>query len=261
MELLDTHDSKSCGRKPVRVGIPPSAPVMPKQKILNKKIVWDSNLAYAVGLLVTDGNLSRDGRHITFRSTERSLLNTFKKCLGLKNKIGYTDNFQGQRVQFSNVTFYNWLLKIGLFPAKTYTIGKIKIPHKYFRDFLRGHLDGDGSIIVYLDHYNVYRGRTYTNKRIFVKFTSASEAHIKWLLQKINLLADVRGALIYKPPPTRSRVPTWDIKFGKKESIKLLKWIYYKKDIPCLKRKKLIAKKAIAEISKERRKKYTRIIS
>lgn len=131
---------------------------MPKQKLPDKNFVWNFELAYAVGLLVTDGNLSKDGRHINLRSSEKILLNTFKKCLNLKNKIGYTIGQRGYRVQFSNVQFYGWLSRIGLFPAKTYTIGEIKVPDEYFRDFLRGHLDGDGSITTYIDRYNIYKG-------------------------------------------------------------------------------------------------------
>lgn len=232
---------------------------MPKSKLPDKNFEWTPELAYAIGLLTTDGNLSKDGRHINLRSSEVNLLNTFKRCLNLKNKIGYTKGQRGYRVQFGNVQFYNWLLKIGLFPAKTYTIGEIKIPDEYFRDFLRGHLDGDGSITTYMDRYNIYRGHIYTNQRIFIRFTSASNNHIRWLYGKINQNSGAKGAFIYKPPATPNRVPMWDIKFAKKESIKLLKWIYYKENLPCLKRKRGIAEKTIEKISKEKRKKYTKI--
>lgn len=177
------------------------------------------------------------------RSSDTQLLKTFKKCLNLKNKIARSKNDgwatkPSYRVQFGNVQFYRWLLKIGLFPAKTYTIGKLNIPNKYFPDFLRGHLDGDGSITAYMDRYNIYRGRTYANQRIFVRFTSASNNHIDWLYRKINQNNGAKGVFIYKPPATSNRVPMWDIKFAKKESVKLLKWIYYKENLPCLKKKK-----------------------
>ena len=232
---------------------------MPKQKLPNKNFVWDSKLAYVVGLLVTDGNLSKDRRHINFRSSETPLLNTFKNCLGLKNKIGYTEGQRGQRIQFGNVQFYNWLLKIGLTPAKTHTIGKIEIPDLFFKDFLRGHLDGDGSITAYTDRYNFYKGRNYTNKRIFVRFISASKKHIDWLRQKITKFAGVKGAFIVNKPKSINHVPIYEIKFAKKESIKLLKWIYYGRNISCLKRKRVIAEKAIMAISNEKRREYTRI--
>lgn len=214
-------------------------------------------LAYAIGLLVTDGCLSNDGRHIIMRSSEKEQLRTFAYCLKLKNKIGATDNQRSYRLQFGNVQFYNWLIKIGFSTAKTCTIKSINIPNQYFRDFLRGHLDGDGNILVYSDRYNIYRGRTYINQRIFTRFISASHNHIIWLRQQIKKLIDVNGALIKNTPNKLNRVPIWELKFAKKESIKLLKWIYYKKDIPCLKRKRIIAEKTMEKITKEKRRKYT----
>lgn len=196
------------------------------------------------------------------RSCEINLLKTFKKCLTINNRIGIAKKENGDisyRVQFSNVQLYRWLLKMGLFPAKTYTIGEIKIPDKFFIDFLRGHLDGDGSIQAYIDRYNNYKGRIYTNRRIFVRFISASEVHIKWLRGKIFSLAKVNGALIKRDMSKWNRVTMWEIKFAKKESIKLLKQIYYQKDLPCLKRKGLLAKKLLKATAHERRRKYKRI--
>ncbi len=156
---------------------------MPRKKLPFKNFSWNPKLAYAIGLIVTDGNLSKDKRHITMRSSDKDQLKTFKKCLGISNKIAKTyDNGPAKRpcyrIQFGNVQFYNWLISIGVEPAKTHTIGKIKIPDKYFRDFLRGHLDGDGTIITYLDRYNIYKKRTYTNHRLFIKFISASKKHL-----------------------------------------------------------------------------------
>ena len=229
-----------------------------KLKSFGNDFVWTPELAYIIGLLVTDGCLSKDGRHIIMRSSEKSLLKTFKKCLKIKNKIGKTKKGKivSYRIQFGNTQFYNWLLKIGLTPAKTYTINKIKIPELYFKDFLRGHLDGDGNILFYKDHYNFYKGRNYNNQRVFVRFISASKKHLNWLRQEIIKLVGVKGAFIMNRPKSMNRVFMYEIKFAKKESIKLLKWIYYKKDIPCLKRKRNIAERAIKMILKEKRRKY-----
>lgn len=62
-----------------------------------RKIKWSPKLAYIVGFIVTDGNLSSDGRHLTFVSKDVQLLKIFKEILNLKNKIGlkksgYTGN-------------------------------------------------------------------------------------------------------------------------------------------------------------------------
>ncbi len=49
-------------------------------------IQWSGNLAYAVGLIATDGNLSKDGRHMVFVSKDLQLVETFQKCLGINKK-------------------------------------------------------------------------------------------------------------------------------------------------------------------------------
>jgi hypothetical protein len=115
--------------------------------------LWKPNLAYIIGLLTTDGNLSKDGRHICMRSSD-------------------------------------------------------------------------------------------------------SEKHIKWLYGIINKLSKIKGSLQcnIKPYP---KVPIWEIKFSKKDSLKLLRWIYYQPDLPCLERKHKLALKILDIIPKQRRKIYT----
>lgn len=233
---------------------------MSKPKLPDKEFSWTPELAYIVGLLVTDGNLSSNGRTIVMRSSDIDLLETFKRCLNVNNKIGQTKNGTNYsyRIQHGNVQLYRWLLKIGLFPNKTYTIGAIKIPDAYFRDFVRGHFDGDGTIFTYKDEYNSYRGRVYTNNRLYVKLVSASPAHIFWLHEKIKKLTGLNGALL-KHRPSPNRVAMWEIKFAKKESIRFLQWIYYQPKLPCLHRKQILADKLRKLIGTEKRKIYSRI--
>ncbi|MEK7459754.1 MAG: LAGLIDADG family homing endonuclease [Patescibacteria group bacterium] len=204
-----------------------------------KEYEWTPKLAYVVGLITTDGCLSPDGRHLTFTSCDKQLIETFKKILKLKNKIGKTET-RALRIQFGNIQFYKWLLSIGLTPAKSHTIDKIIIPKEFFRDFVRGHLDGDGSITVFMDKYNTYKNPKYIYKRLFIRLVSASKEHILWLQKNITDNFKVTGRIhktkVYPP----SKVSIYILKFMKKESQKLLKKIYYEKSIPCLHRKRLI---------------------
>lgn len=225
----------------MRVRVPPPAHT---KKSLPQKIVWTTNIAYAVGLLITDGSLSKDGRHIILSSSDIEQLNNFSRCLDIDNKISQTYNNgyaikPHYRIQFGNVQLYRWLIKIGLFPNKTYTIASIKIPKKYFRDLLRGHLDGDGSIIRYIDQYNIYKGKTYTHQRLYVKFISASNDHILWIQGMIHNQLAIKGALSCKDRSKKTLI--WELKFAKKDSIQLLNWLYYKNDLLCLTRKRIIA--------------------
>jgi hypothetical protein len=206
--------------------------------------IWRADLAYTVGLLVTDGHLSVDGHHITLVSADVQLLETFKNILELKNRIGIhrggTFGRPAYRVQFGDRLFYDWLLSVGFTSRKTYTIGALAIPDAFFPDFLRGHLDGDGSIVAYVDDYNTTLSAAYVYQRLYVKLLSASGPHIDWLRGRIVTLLGVGGYLTSRRTPL-STVPIHTLCFAKKEAIALLRWIYYAPDVPCLARKRAIA--------------------
>ncbi|MCX6807012.1 MAG: hypothetical protein NT135_02755 [Candidatus Berkelbacteria bacterium] len=192
---------------------------------------WTPDLAYIVGLITTDGCLSSDKRHIDFTSKDIALIKTFKKCLHLNNNI--TTKTSGSsnklyfRIQFGNVRFYRWLLKIGLTANKTKTISKLNIPDKYFFDFLRGHLDGDGYIRIFMD-------KVYPNsQRLYTIFLSYNNSHLKWLSSITNRLLGIDGFIRYG-----TRV--WQLTYARKESLILLPKIYYNDHAPCLERKKVL---------------------
>ena len=106
-------------------------------------IKWSHDFAYAIGLLVSDGNLSSDGRHITFTSKDLELAKKFQVALGISGHIGRKASSAKVEkkyfvVQFSDVLFYNFLESIGLMPNKSKIIGEIILPQKFYFDFLRG---------------------------------------------------------------------------------------------------------------------------
>jgi hypothetical protein len=118
---------------------------------------WLPELAWAVGLIATDGNLSRDGRRLAVVPADYDLLEPLKHCLVLDNRI--TDNHncgrRYYRLQWSDKLLYDALVRIGLHPAKSLTLGPLVIPDARFADFFRGCIDGDGSIVTYTDRYHV----------------------------------------------------------------------------------------------------------
>ena len=210
------------------------------QKNKDYKAEWSPKLAYAIGLITTDGNLSPDGRHLSFISKDISLLKTFKRCLGLKNKIGqrrsgYTGKKDCHHVQFGNIVLYRWLLNIGLMPNKTKVVGTLKIPNQYFFDFLRGHLDGDGCIRKYQDP-------VYPNsQRLYIKFYSASFKHIQWIKKKVKSLLEIDGFI--RREGRKGEMSS--LTFSKNNSLILLNYLYPTKNVPCLKRKFEIIKKFV----------------
>jgi hypothetical protein len=210
-----------------------------KKKI---RIVWSRAFAYAIGLLATDGNLGLKQKHITLTSNDKEQIVTFKQCLGLSNKISRnisgTSKKVGFRIQFSDIVFYKFLIAIGITPKKSKTIGKIKIPKKYFFDFLRGAFDGDGSFHSYYDK------RWKSSFMMYVYFYSASLNHIQWLRSEIKELIGIEGYI------TKNRKDSVVVlRYAKKESFKLLLRMY-RHPFPSLSRKYLKINKALGILSK-----------
>ena len=46
---------------------------MPQHKLPDKNFDWTAELTYIIGLLITDGNLNNDGRHMSMRSSDLQL--------------------------------------------------------------------------------------------------------------------------------------------------------------------------------------------
>lgn len=161
-------------------------------------MIWSGNFAYAVGLLTSDGNLSKDGRHIVFVSKDKELVDHFMLALGLKKAIGikrsgFNPNGQYFFVQFSDVKLYNQLLSIGLAPQKSKTVGRLSIPRKYFFDFLRGEFDGDGTFYAYWDK------RWRSSFMYYLCFASASLDFINWIREALNHELGVKGHVSRRP--------------------------------------------------------------
>lgn len=134
-----------------RFGIParPQGPVR-QARTLNGDIRWSPALAYAIGLIATDGNLSGDGRHLTVTSKDRDLLETLRA---------------------------------------------LAIPDAVFADFVRGCIDGDGSVTVYVDTQHTDKRACYVDERLYVSLVSASRAFLDWIQATIHRLLSMNGSV------------------------------------------------------------------
>lgn len=200
-------------------------------------------VAYAVGLIATDGNLSRDGRHLSVVPIDRDLLETLRTCLSLGVAIrphsgGY--GIRSYRVQWGDHRFYEWLVGIGLTPAKSLTLGSLAIPDAVFPDLVRGRIDGDGSVTVYVDTYNTSKSERYVYERLYVSLFSGSRGgFLDWIRAAIHRLFSLSGSITEKCADGKR--PHWTLRYAKSESIELLRRIYHSPTVPCLKRKYVTA--------------------
>jgi hypothetical protein len=192
-----------------------------------------------VGLIATDGNLSTDGRHMTVTSKDPDLLETLRRCLQLRTAISHVRNSKGMihyRVQWGDRRLYDWLLAIGLTPAKSLTLGPLTVPRQYFADFLRGCIDGDGSVLVYTDRYHMVKSERYQYQRLYVSIVSASRPFVGWIQDEVRELINISGVIEVKNRAAQR--PIWILRYAKRESIRLLRWLYHDPNLPCLDRKR-----------------------
>lgn len=190
-----------------------------------------ANLWYLVGLITSDGNLSKDGRHIDITAKEKDFLERIKENLGLVNKVCAKNKGtpkQAYRIQIANKEFYEFLLSIGLTQNKSLTIGELKVPNEYFIDFVRGVIDGDGCI-------RKWRHPSNQGEQWSLRIYSGSEGFIRWLKDASEISLRIKGK-IYKQSDTQ-----WILKYGKMAARKITEKCYYKNCLG-LKRKITLAR-------------------
>jgi len=196
---------------------------------------------YVVGYITADGNLSSDGRHINITSKDIDHLLKIRKVLRLNNKLTLKARCTGGEkkygvLQFGSVHYYRQLMAIGLIPRKSLALTELFVPEEHFKDFLRGVIDGDGSIMNWVHPQN---NAEQWGLRIF----SAAPLFAKWVKIEIESQFHVKGTVVInktKPPYH----PMYIIKFGKMAAKVILKECYYGNAI-ALDRKALLAKQCI----------------
>jgi hypothetical protein len=192
--------------------------------------VWSPEMAYAVGLIATDGCLLGSGRTVAFTSKDRELVVTLLVCLKIDCPIYLKCNGSSKRkiynyVQICDVLFYRWLVSIGITPRKSHTITNVAVPNRFFADFMRGCLDGDGSVWTYRDK------RWRSSHLLVTAIASASRPFLEWMQKRAACLLHVRGDL---QPSGRY----FQLKYYKSATHALMQKLYYKLDVPHLRRKR-----------------------
>lgn len=186
-------------------------------------------------MIVSDGSLSKDGRHIDITSKDPKFLKELVERARLPNKVAEkTGGFgkKGHRVQISNKNFYDFLLSVGLTPNKSLTIKGLKIQERYFVDFLRGLIDGDGYMRVWTHPSN-------KKEQWSLRICSGSRLFIDWIKDRIEFLLCAKGK-VYKKVDT-----VFVLKYGKMAAREILNRCYYDGSFG-LQRKVLLAQSCAA---------------
>lgn len=112
--------------------------------------------AYWLGFLYADGAISssRNGIELSLKSSDINHLKKFSKSLEFHNKHIFQDDIRC-RLNFNNKHMHESLIKLGCTPKKSLTLvfpTNEQVPPDLIHHFVRGYIDGDGSVMVGLNH-------------------------------------------------------------------------------------------------------------
>jgi len=181
-----------------------------------------SDLWYLVGLITSDGSLSSDGRHIDITSKNYEFLTQLKERLKIRNNVCVKDKGtkkQAYRIQIANRNFYDFLLSVGLMPNKSLTLKSVNIPEIFFKDFLRGLIDGDGSVRSWIHPINLH-------EQWSLRIYSGSQVFMQWLQSRIEEYIGCRGKLYYELK-SKFKSFVYTLKYGKIAAKRIFRTCYY----------------------------------
>lgn len=142
---------------------------------------WSADMVYILGLIITDGCISKTG-NISLSMNEKALLEKVRQAMGSEHKITPSKHQKGlYYFGFSREKMLKELTKFGIFPNKSMNVKFPDIPNEFLADFIRGVFDGDGS--VYFD----MRSRNYPVRSTFVSSSKDFIVKLEENLQKMGL--------------------------------------------------------------------------
>lgn len=192
-----------------------------KYKILHfNGDILSNNDAYILGLIWSDGNLSRNCIEICLKKDDEQILKDISNYVYGKEILSYRKptirNFKNKyylsatqaRFRITSKEITDKLRKIGLIENKSLICRFPKIQDKYISDFIRGLLDGDGSI--YTKNKNKCRVNIVSNPEMCSEISKI-----------INNLLNINSK-VYKKTKT---VSSFTIS-GRLQILKFLEWVY-----------------------------------
>jgi len=175
---------------------------------------WSPEMAYVLGLIVTDGCISKHGT-VSLCINDKNLLEKVKKAMNSSHAIKYYGHQEGlYSFSFSREKICYDLGRLGVFPNKSLTIRFPDVPDVFLVDFIRGVFDGDGS---------VFFEKRSPKFPIRTSFISSSESFIKTLEAKLRSLSMPKRNVYHHK--TKNAI-SYMIRYAHKDSLKLFGLFY-----------------------------------
>lgn len=227
--------------------IPTKKKGLSKNRLLKEnffEVIDTEEKAYFLGLIFTDGNVSLDKGNrspqikLGLKISDIEILEKFKEVLNISSELLYDKrkNKECAIISFRNQRMANDLAKYGIIPNKTYLTKHLpSVPDKFLKDFLRGLLDGDGSIY-----------QETKSKKFRIDFCSYHYSICEEFRNLCNLFLNRKNTNKIANYGT-----AYHIRLNDQKSVKQLATVLYRDSKVSLARKQLLAEKLFENNSEE----------
>ena len=190
-----------------------------KKYTVNEKFFdrLNEDSAYTLGYIFTDGNVSWNPKKsywaltITASEKDKDHLEKIRKLISNTKPLLYSKDTKSYRLNISNKVLCKKLMRLGVVPKKSLIIKFPNLPKKHLRHFIRGIVDGDGSV-----RYVNRKRSPYFEIRIF----SGSPKFLK------NLTGQIRKKLKITSKVRKVHGNTYSVRYTCSKAKKIADWIY-----------------------------------
>ncbi len=179
---------------------------------------WSSKIAYILGYIFADGSIAWDedkgyySLTITASEKDKDHLEEIRNILQSTKPLLYGESTKSFRLIVNNKQLCRRLINLGVLPKKSLIIKfPLNIPRQNLKDFIRGYVDGDGS----LRYCNRKRSPYFE-----IKICSGSKDFIIVLEEKIYSRQNIRSRI------TLQGKNCYLLRYSCARGLKLAKWLY-----------------------------------
>jgi len=172
--------------------------------------------AYWCGFIMADGSVSKCGKFLSIciSRKDKQHLETLAQFLGVKVKdYDYNSGVNVSEIHVCSEQICQDLSKYGIIPNKSRVNAQpSNLSNKIVKHFIRGYLDGDGSISI------MKPTKRCKQSYLRINFTG-NKATISWILEIINQRFNFTNSIY-------ACKSSWQIAFAGKRAITILDWLY-----------------------------------
>jgi intein/homing endonuclease len=203
---------------------------------------WSPAFSYFLGFFMADGNIDLKSKAVRIKINQKDkyLLEHFANLMKTNRLVASFQNCCELRI--NNLLIIRRLIAVGCIPGNSLN-NKFpeSLPDDYFFDFLRGYIDGDGSIYI-------CKSVASRQKNVLRMSVLGSETFLKRIVEKIEKSLSLKSK--YAIRQTKSK-HLYSVTFNGEFARRICKALYEKSGSVCLERKKNIYEKHLADLTND----------